>query len=148
MEAASRGAINSRNNGDDNNDDEEEVSLFLFWPHCLHRSLSARAQMLAAAAQGKVTQEGKPLANVQVVLTNLDMGKVYKTKTDQKGVFAVTGMVYGGYQVDVLGDKGEKLFTQKAAVAASDAASIIAIDIPKGGMQAGQQVWSARSSRS
>ena len=99
-------------------------------------SLPAPAQILAGAAQGKVTREGKPLANVQVVLTNLDMGRAYKTKTDQKGVFAVTGVVYGGYQVDVLGDKGEKLFTQKAAVAASDVASIIAIDIPKGGMQA------------
>lgn len=99
-------------------------------------SLSAPAQILTGSAQGKVTQEGKPLANVQVVLTNLDMGRAYKTKTDQKGVFAVTGVVYGGYQVDVLGDKGEKLFTQKAAVAASDAASIIVIDIPKDGMQA------------
>jgi hypothetical protein len=98
----------------------------------------AHAQTVGQATEGKVTQEGKPLANVQVVLTNLDNGRVYKAKTDKNGGFVVVGIIYGGYQVDVQGEKGEKLFTEKTGIGTGDTSvnNILAIDIPAGGMQA------------
>ena len=98
--------------------------------------LPARAQMVGAPTEGKVTQEGKPLPNVEVVFTNMNNGKTYKTKTDKSGAYALLGMQLGGYQVDVLGEKGEKLFTEKTALEDTDtsAPNVIAIDIPKGGM--------------
>jgi hypothetical protein len=98
-------------------------------------SLPARSQIVAGAKAGTITQDGKPLSGGQVVLTNLDNGKTYKTKIDQKGNFAFAGIVYGGYQLDVLGEKGEKLFTQKTSVDTDDTslANAMVIVIPKGG---------------
>jgi len=97
--------------------------------------LPARSQTVGAPAEGKVTQEGKPLPNVQVVLTNADTGKVYKTKTDKSGNFAVLGVPYGNYQVDVLGEKGEKLFTEKTGLGTGNTSStnVLNINIPAGG---------------
>ncbi|HEY2113986.1 MAG TPA: hypothetical protein VGJ51_02795, partial [Candidatus Angelobacter sp.] len=43
--------------------------------------LPAHAQTVGAPVEGKVTQEGSPLANAQVVLTNADTGKTYKSKS-------------------------------------------------------------------
>ena len=101
-------------------------------------SLPARAQLVGAPTEGKVTQEGKPLPSVMVVFTSLENGRTYKTKTDKSGAFAVLGMQLGGYQVDVLGEKGEKLFTEKTGIQDTDtsAPNVIVIDIPKGGMPA------------
>jgi tetratricopeptide (TPR) repeat protein len=98
-------------------------------------SLPANAQIVAGAKAGTITLEGKPMSGGQVVLTNLDNGKTYKTKIDQKGGFAFAGIVYGGYQLDVLGENGEKLFSQKTAVDTDDTslANALVIDIPKGG---------------
>ena len=44
-------------------------------------------------------------------ITNADTDKSYKTKTDKKGEFALLGVPYGNYQIEVFGEKGEKLFT-------------------------------------
>jgi tetratricopeptide (TPR) repeat protein len=75
--------------------------------------LPARAQTVGAQAEGKVTQEGKPLANAPVVFTNMDTGKVFKTKTDKAGEFRLLGVPYGTYQVEVLNEKGEKLYSDR-----------------------------------
>lgn len=98
--------------------------------------LLAHSQTVGAPAEGKVTQEGKPLPNAQVALTNVDTGKVYKTKTDKSGNFAVLGVPYGNYQVDVLGEKGEKLFTEKTGLGTGNtsATNVLNINIPAGGM--------------
>jgi hypothetical protein len=78
--------------------------------------LPARSQAVGATAEGKVTQEGNPLPNVQVVITNTSTTKAYKTKTDKKGEFALLGVLYGSYRVDVLGEKGETLFTETTVI--------------------------------
>jgi hypothetical protein len=98
-------------------------------------TLSAWSQTVGAQAEGKVTEEGKPLPNAQVVFTNADNGKTYKTKTDKNGGFLLIGVPYGNYQVDVLGEKGEKLFTRKTTLGTGDTSqeNMLAIEIPKGG---------------
>jgi hypothetical protein len=78
--------------------------------------LPARAQTVGAQAEGKVTQEGSPLANAPVVFTNTETGKVFKTKTEKNGEFRMLGVPYGSYRVDVLNEKGEKLFSDKTTL--------------------------------
>jgi tetratricopeptide (TPR) repeat protein len=78
--------------------------------------LPARSQTVGAQAEGKVTQEGKPLANAPVVFTNTDTGKIYKTKTDKNGEFQMLGVPYGSYEVNVLNDKGEKLSSNRTTL--------------------------------
>jgi tetratricopeptide (TPR) repeat protein len=100
-------------------------------------ALMASAQVtVGVPVEGTVTQEGKPFSNVQVVLTNSDNGKSYKTKTDKDGKFYFMGVQYGNFQVLVLGEKGEKLFTQTTSISAQNTTSsnILHIDVPKGGM--------------
>jgi Carboxypeptidase regulatory-like domain/Tetratricopeptide repeat len=99
--------------------------------------LPARPQSVGGTAEGKVTQEGAPMSNAQVVLTNTTNGKTYKTKTDKKGEFAVLGLPPGNYQVEVLGEKGEKLFTEKTDIGMqgnTSVTNVLKIDVPKGGM--------------
>lgn len=100
--------------------------------------LPARSQTVGAPTEGKVTQEGSPLSNVQVVITNTDTNKSYKTKTDKKGEFALLGVPYGNYQIEVFGEKGEKLFTEKTSLGTGNTSStnILSIDVPKGGQPA------------
>ncbi|MGZ4868477.1 MAG: tetratricopeptide repeat protein [Candidatus Angelobacter sp.] len=78
--------------------------------------LPARSQTIGAQAEGKVTQEGSPLPNAQVVFTNTQTGKTYKTKTDKHGEFQMLGVPYGSYEINVLNDKGEKLSSDKTTL--------------------------------
>lgn len=97
--------------------------------------LPAHSQSIGAHAEGNVTQEGKPLPNVQVVFTYVDNGKVFKTKTDKNGHFVLVGVPYGSYHLDVLGEKGENIFTQTTTLGHDDTSNPdeLKIDIPKGG---------------
>src|SRR6476620_9213415 len=84
-------------------------------------TLAAWPQTVGMPVEGKVTQEGSPLPNVQVVLTNMDNGKSYKTKTDKSGSFSLLGVPYGNFQVEVRGEKGEKLFTERTSIGSENA---------------------------
>ncbi len=101
-------------------------------------ALPAWAQAVGASVEGKVTQEGQPLAGAQLVLTNADTGRAYKTKSNKSGEFLLVGVAYGQYQVDVVNDKGEKLFSQKTTVGTGDTSvsNVLTIDVPKGGAPA------------
>jgi tetratricopeptide (TPR) repeat protein len=79
-------------------------------------SSPAHSQSVGAQAEGKVTQEGSPLPNAQVVFTNTQTGKTYKTKTEKNGEFRMLGVPYGTYQIDVLDEKGGKLFSDKTTL--------------------------------
>jgi tetratricopeptide (TPR) repeat protein len=78
--------------------------------------LPAHSQTVGAQAEGKVTQDGKPLANAPVVFTNTETGKAYKSKTDKKGEFQMLGVPYGSYEVNVLNEKGEKLSSDRTTL--------------------------------
>lgn len=94
-----------------------------------------QAQSIGAHAEGNVTQEGKPLPNAQVVFTYIDNGKTFKTKTDKNGHFVLIGVPYGSYELNVFGEKGEKLFTHNTTLGHDDTSNPdeLKIDIPKGG---------------
>jgi hypothetical protein len=95
--------------------------------------LPARSQTVGAQAEGKVTQEGKPLANAPVVFTNTETGKTYKTKTDKSGEFQMLGVPYGSYEVNVLNEKGEKLSSNRTVLGTDNTttSNIIRIDAGK-----------------
>ncbi|HEX3587597.1 MAG TPA: tetratricopeptide repeat protein [Candidatus Angelobacter sp.] len=96
--------------------------------------LPAHAQTVGAPVQGKVTRDGSPFPNAQVVLTNADTGKTYKSKSEKSGDFSLLGVPYGNYQVEVIGDKGEKLFSEKTSLGtgSSSGSNFLKIDIVKG----------------
>jgi tetratricopeptide (TPR) repeat protein len=94
--------------------------------------LPARSQTVGAQAEGKVTQEGKPLANAPVVFTNTDNGKIYKTKTDKNGEFQMLGVPYGSYEVNVLNDKGEKLSSDRTTLGTGNTSSSNILQINAG----------------
>jgi len=95
--------------------------------------LPAHAQTVGAPVEGKVTRDGSPFPNAQVVLTNVDTGKTYKSKSEKSGDFSMLGVPYGNYQVEVIGDKGEKLFSQKTSLGTgnSTGSNFLKIDISK-----------------
>ena len=93
-------------------------------------SSPAHSQSVGAQAEGKVTQEGSPLPNAQVVFTNTQTGKIYKTKTEKNGEFRMLGVPYGAYQVDVLDEKGGKLFSDKTTLGTDNTTSSNFLNIP------------------
>ena len=76
---------------------------------------SAWSQATAGKVQGRVTDGGKPVANADVVLTNVDNGKTFKFKTDKDGQFSGVGIPFGVYEEEVTG--AEKRFKAKVRVA-------------------------------
>src|ERR1051326_7308374 len=61
--------------------------------------LWVQAQSIGAHAEGTVTQDGKPIPDVQVVFTYSDNGRTFKAKTDKNGDFSFVGAPYGSYQI-------------------------------------------------
>jgi len=103
-------------------------------------TFTAGAQSVGVPVEGKITQEGQPLANAQVVLTATDSGRTYKTKTDKSGAFSMVGIPRGDYNIEVQGEKGEKLFKRQTSIGneqgGTSASAFLSIDVPKGGMPA------------
>src|SRR5437660_284877 len=69
------------------------------------------SQAVGQRANGVVTDNGKPAAGLQVVLTNEDNGRSYKAKTDSNGAFVFIGIAIGtNYKLEVFSPTGESLF--------------------------------------
>jgi tetratricopeptide (TPR) repeat protein len=95
-------------------------------------AMPAASQTVSVPVQGKVTQEGKPLESVEVVLTSILTGKVYKTKTNKAGTFEFVGIPRGDYSVDIVSGAGDKLFTQKTSITGEGGKlDFLTIDITK-----------------
>ena len=77
---------------------------------------SAWSQATAAKIKGTVTNGGQPLANADVVLTNVDNGKTYKLKSDRNGQFSSVGIQFGIYEEEVISPTGDKLFKTKVQI--------------------------------
>src|SRR5215470_17089785 len=80
---------------------------------CILGAAAAWSQATAGKVQGRVTDGGKPVANAEVVLTNLDNAKTYKMKTDKNGQFSGVGIQFGDYEEEVISSSGDKLYKTK-----------------------------------
>jgi len=69
-------------------------------------------QVLSARVDGRVTQGDAPADKLQVVFTEVNIAKQYKTKTDKKGQFSLVGIGYGTYKVQLLDAAGKVLYTR------------------------------------
>jgi hypothetical protein len=105
---------------------------------------SAGAVAAAPTLPGKrlrqvLDREGKPLAGAQVTYTLIGVidrnyqasagmrtespkmmeknGRAFTVKTDKKGAFALVGMDYGVYDVEITGPDGEHVYSGKSRLA-------------------------------
>ena len=92
--------------------------LFLRWALCclLWDFCRRTRRQLAHRQKVRLPRKANPLPNAQVVFTNTETGKEFKTKTDKNGEFKMLGVPYGSYEVNVLNDKGEKLSSDKTTL--------------------------------
>jgi tetratricopeptide (TPR) repeat protein len=102
----------------------------------------AWSQATAGKVQGRVTSQGKPVANAQVTLTNTANGKAYKIKADKDGNFLGVGIAFGDYEEEISDASGEKLFKTKISITGGQGsvkggeaggAQDISVDIGSGG---------------
>ncbi|HEY2359638.1 MAG TPA: tetratricopeptide repeat protein [Candidatus Angelobacter sp.] len=69
---------------------------------------TAWSQATAGKVQGTITDGGKPVANADVVLTNMSNGHTIKMKSDKNGQVEGVGIPFGDYNEEVTA--GEKRF--------------------------------------
>jgi len=74
-------------------------------------SAPAWSQATLARVGGKITDNGKPVPDAQVIYTNLDNGKAIKTKTDKTGDYFALGFTVGDYKIEIKSATGETLFS-------------------------------------
>lgn len=78
--------------------------------------VAAFPQATLTRVTGKVTDGGKPVANAQVVFTDLNTGRTFKGKTDKNGSYEIVGMERTNYQVEVSDSSGQKLYSSKQGI--------------------------------
>lgn len=91
---------------------------------------AASPQASLTRAEGRVTDAGKSLPGVQVILSHQDTLQVYRATTDKYGEFFISDVARGPYVVSVLNAAGDKLFRKTLDLAsAPDAAIHLDIDV-------------------
>ena len=81
-------------------------------------------------ADGRITDGGKSLVGVQVILSNQDTFQAYRATTDKYGTFSIPEVARGTYIVSILNAGGDKLFRKTLPLtSASDAPIRIELDI-------------------
>src|SRR5579864_1216024 len=101
----------------------------------LAAAASAWSQATNARIKGTITAGGKPLPDVQVVLTSKDNGRKFKYKTDKNGQLSGYGVPFGAYDEEVFNANGETVF-KKALQISSEAGTTendISVDVSAGG---------------
>jgi Tfp pilus assembly protein PilF len=93
----------------------------------------SHAQAPSVKVEGKITDDDKPLADVNVTFTNSATGQIFKLKTDKSGNYAGFGVPVGEYKVAANTPTGEGLFSiPKTTVTRSGgAAFILNVDMAK-----------------
>jgi len=79
-------------------------------------AIAAFPQATLTRVSGKVTSAGQPVANAQIVFTNLNTGRTFKGKTDKNGNYEIVGLERTNYQVEVTSAGGEKLYSSKQGI--------------------------------
>jgi tetratricopeptide (TPR) repeat protein len=94
------------------------------------------SQATLTRADGRITDSGKSLPGVQVILSHQDTFQVYRTTTDKYGTFSIPEVARGTYIVSVLNAAGDKLF-RKTLELTSAADTPIQLDIDISGAPPG-----------
>src|SRR5580692_9385997 len=88
------------------------------------------SQATLTRADGRITDSGKSLAGVQVILSHQYTFEVYRATTDKYGTFSIPEVARGTYLVSVLNAAGDKLFRKTLELtSAPDAPIRLDIDI-------------------
>src|SRR5271155_2942766 len=88
------------------------------------------SQASLTRADGRITDAGKSLSGVQVVLSNQDTFQAYHATTDKYGTFSIPDVARGAYIVSILNAAGDKLFRKPLQLpSASDAPIRLDLDI-------------------
>ena len=88
------------------------------------------SQATSTRADGRITDSGKSLPTVQVILSHQETLQVYRTTTDKYGTFSIPEVARGTYIVSVLNAAGDKLFRKTLELtSAPDAPIRLDIDI-------------------
>src|SRR5258708_31720735 len=74
-------------------------------------SRPARSHATLARVTGKITDNGKPIPNAEVIYTSVSNGKVTRTKTDKNGDYCALGFSVGDYKIEIKIATGETLFS-------------------------------------
>jgi tetratricopeptide (TPR) repeat protein len=97
----------------------------------LAATATAWAQATAGKVQGTITDGGKPVANADVVLTNIGNGRTFKMKSDKNGQVSGVGIPFGDYNEEV--SAGEKRFKGQVRVAGEGGAvDSISVELTSG----------------
>jgi tetratricopeptide (TPR) repeat protein len=108
-------------------------------------ALLQQAMTLATVSGQILDHEGKPIASALVTYTKIGTfnrnistgggirselptmtegtGRIYKTKTDKKGAFVITGVEYGVYQIEMNGPNGVHVYSGRKTILDSTEAS-------------------------
>lgn len=95
--------------------------------------ITASAQM--ARISGKVADNDKPLAGVQVIYKSMNSGRTIKVKTNSKGEFFSIGVPDDTYTVTVVDADGKTIFTHDGigvGEGGEDNDNVLNIDLTKG----------------
>ena len=101
----------------------------------LAAAASAWSQSTTARIKGRITSGGKPLPDVQVVLTNKDNGRAFKFKADKNGQITGFGVPYGDYDEQVLSATGESLYKKPIKIVSENGSTEndISVEVSSGG---------------
>jgi hypothetical protein len=88
------------------------------------------SQATLTRADARITDSGKSLPGVQVILSHRDTFEVYRATTDKYGTFSIPEVARGTYIVSVLNAAGDKLFRKTLELtSAPDAPIRLDIDV-------------------
>src|SRR5271168_1867196 len=82
------------------------------------------SQASLTRADGRITDAGKSLSGVQVVLSNQDTFQAYRATTDKYGTFSIPDVARGTYIVSILNAAGDKLFRKTLPLSSAPDAPI------------------------
>ena len=101
----------------------------------LAAAASAWSQATNARIKGTITAGGKPMPDVQVVLTSKDNGRKFKYKTDKNGQLSGYGVPFGAYDEEVFNATGEAVFKKALQITAEAGTTEndISVDVSAGG---------------
>jgi tetratricopeptide (TPR) repeat protein len=113
-------------------------------------ALAAWGQGYTGGIKGKVQKNYEPVKNLQVVVSDPNTGRQFKTKTDKNGEFTFVGLQPGGYVLEILGDNKEVLYSKQEGVQAElSLLPTIELTRPEAtGGTAGGEPFSANSKKS